>query len=113
MKELEIKEKQALVGIKLVSEPNLITVRVLKKKFLDQMEGVAKHLKLDEIEIIGIADHEIVFRDKNSKLKKVHRSFFIDALMAKFGSVPYSMTYDDLMKKIDDVLVSLPQLFTE
>lgn len=71
--EKEIKEKNIIGGIGLIENPELIKVKVIKGKYVEQMSPLSMpELESKKVEIVGRTRIHVIFRTETGEFKKFH-----------------------------------------
>ncbi len=82
----DIKTKTGVRVVTAVDDRELIQVKTIKAKFLEQMPTLGvqelKNLPSDEIHVVGATKAWIVFQGKGDLLRKAHRTHWHQYLMA-------------------------------
>lgn len=111
---MEVNEKEIFAGAKLIDDVSLIKVKVIKKKFVEQIETWWEQniFPFDKVEYIGLNVAWILFRI-DSKLWKIHFSRFVDSMRSNIRTNNPDLEYEDVNKLIEEVTSKIPQIFEE
>lgn len=110
-----MKETVLLANVVLMTQTDLIKVKTIKKKFVDQMEFVSpEELKAQDEQwgILGKTDGYIIFQHVSGRVCKLGSGCFKDYML----NVDILPTVDDLTrayKMADDKMKAIPQLFAD
>lgn len=110
----EIKTKPGIAGFQVVQEPTLITVKVLKAKYLEQMNPI-KVEQIDTAKFVGfVMSHgTLIFLLDNGDLAKMHQMSFFEWRTQNLV-ITEGLDFADARNKAGEELNNLfPQIFTD
>jgi hypothetical protein len=104
----EIQTDTALTQVGIVSEPQLVQVKTIKRKYVEQMPRVGDHSNPPpEVEVLGASGAFVVLLEPNGHLIKCHRVDWVAYLMKE------SSDYKAGLAQAHATLDSYPQLFED
>jgi len=115
----ELKTKDLLFGHKLVTNPELITVKAMKKKFVDQVPQILYQTFVNtKPAVIGIADsYKIILLEADGKIKYIHRidytKYIQEMLRMKREDENIKPDYKEAVNMAQEEVEGIPQIFMD
>jgi hypothetical protein len=108
-------ESKCLAGSNyLITNPQIIRISVIKKKFVDQMDYW--HIKIDDppilatqVEFLGQVNGHIICRFSDSRLKKISAGDLIGCYVEELSAERDPMA----IEKAKEIIDQIPQLFAD
>lgn len=101
----------------LVARPDLIRLKVIKKKFIEQMPAVGQgdHAVPPGLEVVGVAEDWVVCRDGENRLVKAAAWRWAKYLAEDSRTEPPmgSTEWDGAYAEANDLINTYPQIFQD